>query len=120
MRSLFQSLGVTPPLLRVPLIIVGGIALAFAIGGTWSRIRLWASGRRDRNDALGPASMGRLLWLSLTKFFSADCLFARRVFARSRWRGWIVLAFLFASLALGIAVLLSAAYFLAKRAMPAS
>src|SRR3972149_6461458 len=119
MQSLFQSLGVTPPLLRVPLIIVGGIALAFAVGGTWSRIRLWGSGRRERIDRLGPLGMGRLLWLSLTKFFSADCLFARRVFARSRWRGWMVVAFVWASLALGIAVLLSAAYFLAKRAMPA-
>ena len=120
MQSLFQSLGTIPPPLRMPTLILGGIALMLALIGTWSRIRLWGSGRRDRNDALGTAGAGQLLWLSLTKFFSSDCLLARRVFARSRWRGWMVVAFIWASLALGIAVLLSAAYFLAGRAMPAS
>ena len=119
MQSLFQSLGVIPPPLRVPFIIVGGIALALAVGGTLGRIRLWGSGRRDRSDALGPAGIGRLLWLSFTKLFSPDCLFARRVFARSRWRGWMVVAFVWGSLALVAAVILSAAYFVAKRAMPA-
>jgi nitrate reductase gamma subunit len=63
--------------------------------------------------------MGRLLWLSVTKLFSPDCLFARRVFARSRWRGWMVVAFVWGSLALVLAVLLSAAFFVAQRAVPA-
>ena len=119
MQSLFQSLGIAPPLWRVPLILAGGIALALAVGGTWARIRLWGLGRRDRSDPLVPASMRRLLWLSLAKLFSPDCLFARRVFARSRWRGWMVVAFIWGSLAFVTAVLLSAAYFVAKRAMPA-
>jgi len=63
--------------------------------------------------------MGRLLWLSVTKLFSPDCLLARRVFARSRWRGWMVVAFVWGSLALVLAVLLSAAFFVAQRAVPA-
>ena len=119
MQSLFQSLGVVPPGLRVPLLVVGGIGLAIAVGGTWARIRLWGLGRRDRADPLGSASMGRLLWLSVTKLFSPDCLFARRVFARSRWRGWMVVAFVWGSLAIVLAVLLSAAFFVAQRAVPA-
>lgn len=118
MQSLFQSLGALPPLLRMPFLILGGIVLVIAMGGTWARIRLWGSGGRKQDGRLGSASTGRLLWLSLTKFFSLDCLFARRVFARSRWRGLMVMAFVWASLALWIAVLLSAAYFLAQRAMP--
>ncbi|HET7010948.1 MAG TPA: respiratory nitrate reductase subunit gamma [Anaerolineales bacterium] len=118
MQLLFQSLGLLPYSWRWPFILVGALALALAIGGTWARVRIWGLGKAESWDLPGRPSMGRLLWLSLTKLFSADCLFARRVFARSRWRGWMVVGFVWGSLALLLAVVLSAVYFAVGRAFP--
>jgi nitrate reductase gamma subunit len=120
MQSLFQSLGVIPPPWRVPLYVAGALAVLVALGGTWARMRLWGLGRHDGRGPLADASLGRLAWLSLTKLFALDCLFARRVFARSRWRGWMVITFVWGSLALAGAVLLSAGFYIANRAMPAA
>ena len=120
MQSLFQSFGVIPPPWRVPFYVAGALVVLLALGGTWARVRLWGLGRDDGRGPLAGASLGRLVWLSLTKVFAPDCLFARRVFARSRWRGWMVIAFVWGSLALAATVLLSAGFYLANRAMPAA
>jgi len=118
MQNLFQSLGVIPPAWRLPLFLCAALALTMGMVGTWARIRIWGLGRRDRNDVLGPPNTVRLMWLSLARLFSADCLFARRVFAHSRWRGWMVVAFIWSSLVLLAAVLVSGAFFVVRRAIP--
>lgn len=120
MQSIFQSLGAIPALWRAPFYIAGALAVLLALGGTWARVRLWGLGRDDGRGPLAGAGLARLVWLSLTKIFAPDCLFARRVFARSRWRGWMVIAFVWGSLALAAAVLLSLGFYVANRAMPAA
>ncbi|MBI3761142.1 MAG: hypothetical protein HY260_04685 [Chloroflexi bacterium] len=120
MQSLFQSFTVIPLPWRAPFYAAAVLALLLAVGGMWARVRLWGLGRRGRRGPLSDAGLGHLIWLSLSKFFSADCLFARRVFARSRWRGWMVMAFVWGSLALIGAVILSAGFYAANRAMPAA
>ena len=119
MQSLFQSFSVIPSPWRVPFYAAGILAVLLALGGTWARVRLWGMGRKDGRGPLADAGLGHLIWLSLTKLFSTDCLFARRVFVRSRWRGWMVIAFVWGSLALAAAVFLSTGFYLLNRAMPA-
>jgi nitrate reductase gamma subunit len=118
MQLLFQSFGVIPSPWRVPFYAAGVLAVLLALGGTWARVRLWGMGRENGRGPLADVGFGRLIWLSLTKLFAPDCLFARRVFARSRWRGWMVMAFIWGSLALAAAVLFSVGFYLLNRAIP--
>lgn len=118
MQHLFQSFAVIPTPWRGTFYAAGVLAVLLAIVGAWARVRLWGLGRRTRRGPLAGAGIGRLMWLSLTKLFSADCLLALRVSARSRLRGWMVMAFVWGWLAVSGAVLLSAGYALANRAMP--
>lgn len=75
-------------------------------------------GREDGQSPLAGVGLWHLIWLSFRAFFSADCLLARRVFQRSRWRGWMVVAFIWGALALAAAVMLSAGFYLTNRTMP--
>jgi nitrate reductase gamma subunit len=54
--------------------------------GFWDKARIWSKGKDADQDLKGMGSI-KLIWLSVTKFFSGDCLFARRVFPRSILRG---------------------------------
>ncbi len=68
------------------------LATLIFILGTWSRASLWTKGREE-NDLLRGLSTLDMLKLSITKFFSPDCILARRLSARSRLRG-IMLIFI--------------------------
>ena len=118
MQSLFQSFSVISLPWRAAFYVAGILAVLLALGGLWARVRRWGMGRQGGRGPLAGATLGQLIWLSLTKLFAPDCLFARRVFARSRWRGWMVMAFVWGTLALAAAVLLSAIFYLVNRAMP--
>ncbi len=50
--------------------------------GFWDKTRIWSKGK-DADQELKDMGPIGLIWLSITKFFSSDCLFARRVFPRS-------------------------------------
>lgn len=59
--------------------------LLFGLGMGW-RTSLWMRGTDEpRTPLYGRGRLG-ILWLSLVKLFSPDCLLARRVFPRSRAR----------------------------------
>lgn len=119
MQTLFQSLAVLPTAWRVPFLLAALALGLFAGGATWSRLRLWGLARPSPYGPLGQASFGRMLWLSARQFFSADCLLARRVAARSRWRALMVMAFVWSSLALAGGVLVSLLGFALNQPLPA-
>jgi nitrate reductase gamma subunit len=58
--------------------------------GFWDKTRIWSKGQDADQELKGMGSIG-LIWLSITKFFSSDCLFARRVFPRSIIRGLMLM-----------------------------
>jgi nitrate reductase gamma subunit len=58
--------------------------------GFWDKTRIWSKGKDVDQELKGMGSI-RLIWLSITKFFSSDCLFARRVFPRSILRGLMLI-----------------------------
>lgn len=71
---------------------ITALATLIFILGTWSRVSLWAKGREENDLLRGLGALG-LLKLSVVKFFSPDCIFARRLVAMSRFRG-IMLIFI--------------------------
>lgn len=119
MLHLFQSFTVVPLEMRGWFYIAGAAALLLMLGGSIDRMHIWVMGKSERRGPLVGAGLGRLLWLSLTGLFGPDCLFARRVFARSRWRGGMVMAFVWSSIALALAAGLSAIFYFVNLALPA-
>lgn len=113
MHQLFQSLPLVPPGFRLFFYGLAGLAVAVFVLGTLDRMLLWQQGH-DRPGAW-PERTGVWGWLqlSLVKLFSADCLLARRTFARSRLRGVMVVCILWGSLGLLAGVVFSAAAYLA-------
>ncbi len=72
------------------LYVIAAIAVIIFFVGFWYRTRVWTTGR-DTDDSLkGLGALG-LLWISISKLFSVDCLFARRVFPRSKLRGILLM-----------------------------
>lgn len=65
--------------------VFSGIVLITLFIGLWSKTRIWSTGK-DTNISLKGLGPWGLLCISLTKLFSSDCLFARRVFPRSKLR----------------------------------
>jgi len=107
MHQLFQTLSVVPENWR-PLFYGAGIAaILLALFATVQRMSLWSRGK-DQANVLEGKGTGGLLWLSVTRFFSRDCLFAVRVFNRSRVRGFMLLFIVWSVLLLVLGVLLSA------------
>jgi nitrate reductase gamma subunit len=113
MHQMFQSLPLVPPALRVFFYAMGGLAVATFLLGTLDRVWLWRQGREMPGDLLSQADTWRLLRLSFVKLFSADCLLARRTFARSRARGVMLVFILWGSLGLAAGAALSALAYLA-------
>lgn len=87
MHTLFQSLDVVPPEWRLLFNTAGLTALAIFALGSLSRISFWLSGEDKGSGPLEGKGYLGMLWLVFIRPFSIDCLFARRVFARSKVRG---------------------------------
>ncbi len=86
MHQLFQSLPIVPPNLRLIFYTVAGVSLAILLLGTLDNVLLWLRGRDDMLGLVRASGPGQVLWMSLRRFFSAECLLARGTFARSRAR----------------------------------
>ncbi len=63
-----------------------GLTVIIFVLGFWGKIRIWSKGMDADQELKGMGPVG-LVWLSIIKFFSSDCLFAKRVFPRSVIRG---------------------------------
>jgi len=121
MHQLFQSLPLVPPAFRPFFYGLAGLTVAVFLIGTLDRMWLWRQGRdRPGAPALSvieglteQAGAWGLLQLSFVKLFSADCLLARRTFARSRVRGVMLVCILWGSLGLLAGVVFSTAAYLA-------
>ena len=119
MHTLFQSLTVIPPEWRWLFNTVGAASLALFALGTLSRISLWLSGvDKDSGPLEGKSYLG-VLWLIFIRPFSIDCLFARRVFARSKVRGIMLMLITWSFVLLLLGVLSSLANWLAHPAFMA-
>ncbi len=100
--------GVSGPVI-VAFYLAAALALAVLAWGVWLRVSLWfQSGRPAAGDFGGRRGWRFVVW-SLSRFFSADCLLARRVFRYSVFRGialilviWGFLLLLTASLLLAV------------------
>lgn len=112
MHQLFQSLPLVPPAFRSFFYGMGALAVAVFLLGTLDRVLLWRQGR-DRPGAFTERlATGGLLKLSFVKLFSADCLLARRTFARSRLRGVMLAFIIWGTLVLAAGVVFSATAYL--------
>lgn len=80
-------------------------AIAVFVVGTLARVSIWTQGK-DEKDVLSGLGMLGLLKLSFIKMFSKDCIFASRVFARSRVRGLMLLSIVWSILLLFAGTLL--------------
>lgn len=90
---------------------VGGLALLIFALATWDRLSIWQQGRDEAGSPMAGLSIMGLLRLSFLKLFSPDCLLARRVFARSRVRGLMLLSIIWGAIILLGGVLVSAVSF---------
>src|SRR3990172_2683575 len=107
MHTLFQSLNVVPAEWRWLFNTVGVASLALFALGTLSRISLWLSGvDKDSGPLEGKGYLG-VFWLVFIRPFSIDCLFARRVFARSKVRGIMLMLITWSFVLLLLGVLTS-------------
>lgn len=104
-REVFWNI---PAGLRVMFYISAVVASVIFAGGLWSRVSVWLRGA-DLNDdyvyGMGTLALARE---SFTKFFSADCFFAKRVFERSKSRGIILTVTIWSFLTLFIGTLIIA------------
>lgn len=87
MHTIFQSFSVIPAQWRWLFSSLGWAALLIFTLGTLSRISLWLSGTDKESGPLEGKGLLGAIWLVIVQPFSIDCLFARRVFARSKLRG---------------------------------
>lgn len=67
-----------------------GLTVVIFVLGFWDKIRIWSKGM-DANQELKGMGPAGLIWLSIIKFFSSDCIFAKRVFPRSVVRGLMLM-----------------------------
>ena len=67
-----------------------GLTVIIFVLGFWGKIRIWSKGMDADQELKGMGPAG-LIWLSITKFFSSDCIFAKRVFPRSVIRGLMLM-----------------------------
>jgi nitrate reductase gamma subunit len=67
-----------------------GLTVIIFVLGFWGKIRVWSKGMDADQELKGRGPAG-LVWLSIIKFFSSDCIFAKRVFPRSVIRGLMLM-----------------------------
>ena len=67
-----------------------GLTVIIFILGFWDKVRIWSKGM-DVDQELKGMGPVRLIWLSIIKFFSSDCMIAKRVFPRSVIRGLMLM-----------------------------
>ncbi len=72
--------------LIIVLYVLAIVTIIIFLLGIWDKLRIWSQGKDVDQELEGMGPIG-LIWLSFTKFFSSDCLFARRVIPRSVIRG---------------------------------
>ncbi len=72
------------------LYVIASIAITIFFVGFWYKARIWSTGRDTNNSLKGVGTLG-LMWISITKLFSADCLLARRVSPRSKTRAILLM-----------------------------
>ncbi len=108
MHTLFQSLSTVPPELRWLFYLVWVASVVVFVAGTINRISIWRRGDAERSSPLTRRGILGLMWLSLSRLFSLDCLLARRAFARGRVRGLLLLSVEWTTLLLVLAVISSA------------
>jgi nitrate reductase gamma subunit len=70
--------------------VFAGLTVIIFVLGFWDKLRIWSKGM-DADQELKDMGPIRLIWLSATKFFSSDCIFAKRVFPRSVIRGLMLM-----------------------------
>jgi nitrate reductase gamma subunit len=78
---------------------LAGLTVIIFILGFWDKVRIWSKGM-DVDQELKGMGPVRLIWLSATKFFSSDCMFAKRVFPRSIIRGLVLMGIMWGFLIL--------------------
>lgn len=107
MHTLFQSLTVVPVEWRWLFNAFGLAMLAAFVLGTLSRISVWLAGEDQDSGPLEGRGYPGTLWLIFSQPFSMDCLFARRVFARSKARGTMLMLITWSFVLLLLGVLTS-------------
>jgi nitrate reductase gamma subunit len=90
---------------KLAFFIFATLAFLIFLLGIWSRMSLWAQGKDEENALKGLGVFG-LLWLSFKTFFSRDCILARKLFARSAFRGVMLLFIVWSFLVLFIGTIL--------------
>ncbi|HKZ83776.1 MAG TPA: respiratory nitrate reductase subunit gamma [Anaerolineae bacterium] len=116
MHTLFQSLTIIPPALRAIFDAAALAALAIFALASLGRMSIWLRGEdKDSGPIAGRGLLGAL-WLTLFQPLSPDCLFARRVFSRSKVRGVMLMLISWSFIVLWLGVLIS----LAEAILPAS
>jgi len=90
--------GIPDGLIKAFYACAGLTILIFALG-FWDKARIWSKGK-DVDQELKGMGPVRLIWLSTIKFFSSDCMFAKRVFPRSIIRGLMLMGIMWGFLIL--------------------
>ena len=67
-----------------------GLTVIIFILGFLDKARIWSKGMDADQELKGMGPL-KLIWLSSIKFFSSDCMFAKRVFPRSVIRGLMLM-----------------------------
>jgi nitrate reductase gamma subunit len=78
---------------------LAGLTVIIFILGFWDKVRIWSKGMDVDQELKGMGPVG-LIWLSTIKFFSSDCMFAKRVFPRSIIRGLMLMGIMWGFLIL--------------------
>lgn len=104
-REVFWNI---PWTFRVVFYAVAFFATALFFAGLWGRFSVWLKGRDNTDDIVYGKGLFNLAKMSFTKFFSAECFFAKRVFEKSTLRGFALLVTIWSFLALFIGTLLVA------------
>ncbi len=75
------------------------LTIIIFILGFWDKARIWSKGMDVDQELKGMGPI-KLIWLSMIKFFSSDCMFAKRVFPRSIIRGLMLMGIMWGFLIL--------------------
>lgn len=104
-REVFWNI---PSGLRILFYLSAAASSALFLGGLWSRVSIWLKGKDNPEDYVYGMGVYGLARESFTKFFSGDCFFAKRVFERSRLRGFILVITIWSFLTLFIGTVIIA------------